>query len=123
MGFVFIRFLERLSGEGLTDYVAWPLRVTLGERHLVSFSSSQPDGFADNDLRRLAELLPALSSVMERLMIFWTLTSARTPAKPFSLALYIGVADLPWKPPSSSWTFAGSPWSQTYGRAMMSSRC
>jgi adenylate cyclase len=58
-------FLERLSGEGLTDYVAWPLRFTLGKRHLVSFSSSQPDGFADSDLRRLAELLPALSSVME----------------------------------------------------------
>jgi adenylate cyclase len=54
-----------LSAEGLTDYVAWPLRFTLGKRHLVSFSSSQPDGFADIDLRRLAELLPALSSVVE----------------------------------------------------------
>jgi adenylate cyclase len=58
-------FLERLGREGLTDYVAWPLRFTLGKRHLVSFSSAQPDGFAGNDVRRLAELLPALSSVME----------------------------------------------------------
>jgi adenylate cyclase len=58
-------FLERLSREGLTDYVAWPLRFSLGKRHLVSFASARPGGFADNDVHCLAELLPALSSVME----------------------------------------------------------
>jgi adenylate cyclase len=41
------------------------LRFTLGKRHLVSFSSALPDGFAESDVRRLAEVLPALSSVME----------------------------------------------------------
>jgi adenylate cyclase len=58
-------FLERLGREGLTDYVACPLHFTLGKRHLVSFASARPGGFADNDVRCLAQLLPALSSVME----------------------------------------------------------
>jgi adenylate cyclase len=58
-------YLERLGREGRTDYVAWPLRFTLGKRHLVSFASAHPDGFAESDVRCLAELLPALSSVME----------------------------------------------------------
>ena len=58
-------FLERLHREDLTDYVAWPLRFTLGKRHLISFASARRHGFAEDEVPCLAELLPALSNVME----------------------------------------------------------
>jgi adenylate cyclase len=58
-------FLERLRQEGVTDYFACPLRFTLGKSHFVSFASTRPGGFAEDHVRRLAGLVPALSSVME----------------------------------------------------------
>jgi hypothetical protein len=49
-------FLERLRQEGVTDYFACPLRFTLGKCHFVSFASTQPGGFAEDPVRRLADL-------------------------------------------------------------------
>ena len=57
--------LEDLRREGLTDYVMWPLRHTLGKRHVISFSADRPGGFSDEDLCLLADLLPALGLVTE----------------------------------------------------------
>jgi len=56
---------EELRAEGLTDYIAWPLDHTLGKRHLVTFASNAPSGFADDHIATLAELLPALALVSE----------------------------------------------------------
>ncbi|NDW04966.1 adenylate/guanylate cyclase domain-containing protein [Jiella pacifica] len=55
----------QLREEGLTDYVAWPLRHTLGRRHVVTFASDAPRGFSDEDLVLLFDLLPVLSLVSE----------------------------------------------------------
>jgi adenylate cyclase len=56
---------DDLHAEGLTDYVAWPILHTLGKRHVVTFATDRPGGFADADLRCLADLLPALALVSE----------------------------------------------------------
>ena len=56
---------DDLHAEGLTDYVAWPILHTLGKRHVVTFATDRVGGFADADLRCLADLLPALALVSE----------------------------------------------------------
>lgn len=56
---------DDLRAEGLTDYVAWPILHTGGKRHVVSFATDRPGGFDDGELRRLADLLPALALVSE----------------------------------------------------------
>ncbi len=50
-----------LQGEGLTDYVAWPMEHTLGKRHVITFSSDTPGGFKEDHLIFLKDLLPALT--------------------------------------------------------------
>ncbi|TCR91714.1 adenylate cyclase [Rhizobium sp. BK376] len=57
-------YLE-LSEDGLTDYVAWPIHHTFGKRHVVTFSSDRPGGFAEKDIAFLRDLLPALTLVSE----------------------------------------------------------
>jgi adenylate cyclase len=56
---------EELRAEGLTDYVAWPVDHTLGKRHVITFASDRPDGFRDEDIACLTDLLPALALVSE----------------------------------------------------------
>ncbi|MCF4127716.1 adenylate/guanylate cyclase domain-containing protein [Methylobacterium sp. SyP6R] len=54
-----------MAVEGLTDFVAWPLRYTLGKRHMAAFASDRPGGFIPAEVELLAELLPALAVVTE----------------------------------------------------------
>ena len=54
-----------LREEGLTEYVAWPIDHTLGKRHVVTFSTMRPGGFADHHLAFLKDLLPVLALVTE----------------------------------------------------------
>ena len=56
---------EELRAEGLSDYIAWPLDHTLGKRHLVTFATDAPGGFADEHVALLAEILPVLALVSE----------------------------------------------------------
>ncbi|MCV9962783.1 adenylate/guanylate cyclase domain-containing protein [Pararhizobium sp. BT-229] len=56
---------DELRAEGHTDYIAWPLKHTLGKHHIITFSSDRPGGFNDDDLRALADLLPAFALVSE----------------------------------------------------------
>ncbi|NEU14087.1 adenylate/guanylate cyclase domain-containing protein [Methylobacterium sp. BTF04] len=56
---------DELRGEGLTDYVAWPLLFTLGKRHIVTFAADRAGGFAEDELAMLAALVPALAVVSE----------------------------------------------------------
>lgn len=56
---------EELRGEGLTDYIAWPLEHTLGKRHVVTFSSNVAGGFTADQIAFLRDLLPALTLVSE----------------------------------------------------------
>lgn len=54
-----------LREEGLTEYVAWPLEHTLGKRHVVTFSTARPGGFADPHIEFLKDLIPVLALVTE----------------------------------------------------------
>lgn len=56
---------DELRAEGHTDYIAWPLKHTLGKKHIITFGSDRPGGFSDDDLRFLADLLPAFALVSE----------------------------------------------------------
>jgi adenylate cyclase len=56
---------DELRAEGLTDYIAWPLHHTLGKRHLITFASDAPNGFDDDQVALLADILPAISLVSE----------------------------------------------------------
>jgi adenylate cyclase len=59
------RLFEELRNEGLTDYVAWPLQHTLQKRHVVTFATSAPDGFSEDDIAILRGLVPILALVSE----------------------------------------------------------
>ncbi|MCV9998791.1 adenylate/guanylate cyclase domain-containing protein [Pararhizobium sp. YC-54] len=56
---------DELRAEGHTDYIAWPLKHTLGKHHIITFASDRPGGFSDDDVAALADLLPALALVSE----------------------------------------------------------
>lgn len=54
-----------LRAEGLTDYVALPLRSTDERRHAVTFATDVPGGFKTEALGRIEDLLPILSMAVE----------------------------------------------------------
>jgi adenylate cyclase len=54
-----------LRQEGLTEYVAWPLDHTLGKRHVVTFSTARPGGFAAPHIEFFKDLIPVLALVTE----------------------------------------------------------
>lgn len=56
---------DEMRAQGLTDYVAWPLYHTLGKRHIVTFATDRPGGFAEAHIAALLKLLPALALVSE----------------------------------------------------------
>jgi len=57
--------VEHLRSEPITDCIVWSLPFTLGKHHLIYFATDEPMGFSDSDRQTLAELLPALSSIMD----------------------------------------------------------
>jgi adenylate cyclase len=56
---------ETLAAEGYTDYVAWPLKHTLGKRHMVSFATKEAGGFKASDIAYLRKLVPPLAMLSE----------------------------------------------------------
>nr|WP_234937597.1 adenylate/guanylate cyclase domain-containing protein [Rhizobium herbae] len=56
---------DELRAGGHTDYIAWPLKHTLGKHHIISFASDRPGGFNDSDIAFLTDLLPAFALVSE----------------------------------------------------------
>jgi adenylate cyclase len=57
--------LAELRAEGVTDYLAAPLRFINGEVHVASFATRQPGGFRETDLTGLRRVLPALTRIAE----------------------------------------------------------
>lgn len=54
-----------LRGQGMTDYVIWPLDFVGGQRHVVSVATDRAGGFSTEELTLIADLLPALALVSE----------------------------------------------------------
>jgi len=57
--------LQDFRAEGMTDYVAVPMRFSDGQINIISMSSRTPGGFTVEDLGRLYEILPSLSRLLE----------------------------------------------------------
>ena len=56
---------DEMRGQGLTDYVAWPMYHTLGKRHVVTFATDRVGGFDDAQIASLLKLVPILALVSE----------------------------------------------------------
>jgi adenylate cyclase len=51
---------DDLRAEGVTDYIALPLRFTDGSVHVTSWTTKQPGGFTDHELTALRTLVRPL---------------------------------------------------------------
>lgn len=56
---------KELADEGLTDYAAWPIEHTLGKRHVLTFASDGPEGFSEDHLAFLTDLIPPMTLLSE----------------------------------------------------------
>jgi len=57
--------LHELRAEGLTDYLALPLRFGSGEVNFMAVSASAPEGFSDDDLERFEALANLIAPMLE----------------------------------------------------------
>ena len=62
--FAFPLFYE-LRDEGLTDYVALPMRFSDGKIHGATWSSDRPGGFGSDHLALIEDLLPVVGLLLE----------------------------------------------------------
>jgi adenylate cyclase len=58
-------FLDDMRSEGVTDYIALPLRYTDGSVHASSWTTKQPGGFSDEQLNALRSLVRPLARLVE----------------------------------------------------------
>jgi adenylate cyclase len=56
---------DDLRAEGVTDYIALPLMHTDGSVHASSWTTRQPSGFSDAQLKALRDLIPPLARLIE----------------------------------------------------------
>jgi adenylate cyclase len=56
---------DDLRAEGITDYIALPLLNVDGSAHASSWTTKQPGGFTDAQLKALRDLIPALARLVE----------------------------------------------------------
>jgi adenylate cyclase len=58
-------FLADMREEGVTDYIAIPVRFTDGSIHASSWTTKRPGGFSDDHIAGLRKLVSPLSRVIE----------------------------------------------------------
>ena len=58
-------FLAEMREEGVTDYLAIPLRFTNGEIHSASFTTRQPRGLSTDQIAAIESIVPPLARVAE----------------------------------------------------------
>jgi len=57
--------LDDVRNQGVTDYLACPLIATDGSVDTVSWSTHEPGGFSEADIRNIERIVPALARVAE----------------------------------------------------------
>ncbi len=57
--------LVDLDAEGITDYLILPVPFSDGKSYACSWSTRHPDGFNDEQIGRISQLMPAFSLVLE----------------------------------------------------------
>jgi adenylate cyclase len=58
-------FFDDMREEGVTDYIALPMRFTDGTTHATSWTTRAPDGFADEHLAALRAIIPPFARLGE----------------------------------------------------------
>jgi adenylate cyclase len=58
-------FFDDMRKEGVTDYIAIPMRFTDGSTHATSWTTKAPDGFADEHLTALRAVIPPFARLGE----------------------------------------------------------
>ena len=67
-------FLADMREEGVTDYLAFPLRFTDGSIHSASWTTKRPGGFTEDHIEGLRKVVPPLARVIE--IISWRRTAS-----------------------------------------------
>ena len=60
-----IAVLRQLQADGVTDYVAFPLRFSDGTTHVATWSTRQPEGFTPEQFSALESVIEPLARVAE----------------------------------------------------------
>ena len=68
-------FIDDMRAEGVTDYIALPLRFIDGTINASSWTTKQPGGFSDRQLVALKSVVPPLTRVVEILSLRRTASS------------------------------------------------
>jgi adenylate cyclase len=58
-------FIDDMRAEGVTDYIAMPLLFIDGTVHASSWTTKQPGGFTDGQLKALKSIVPPLTRLIE----------------------------------------------------------
>src|SRR5439155_17671523 len=58
-------FLDDMRAEGVTDYVATPMRFLDGSVHACSWTTRHPGGFSDNHIAAIHSIMMPLARVSE----------------------------------------------------------
>ncbi len=58
-------FFDDMRAEGVTDYIALPLRFTDGSTHASSWTTKEPGGFTDEQLTGLKAIIPPFARLGE----------------------------------------------------------
>jgi adenylate cyclase len=67
-------FLADMRQEGVTDYIAFPLRFTDGSIHSATWSTKRPGGFTEDHIESLRKVVPPLARVIE--IMSWRRTAS-----------------------------------------------
>ena len=67
-------FLAEMREEGVSDYLAFPLRFTDGSIHSASWTTKRPGGFTEDHIEGLRKVVPPLARVIE--IISWRRTAS-----------------------------------------------
>lgn len=57
--------LEELRAEGVTDYLALPMRLSEGRRGTITIATDRPGGFTEQELMSFTQIVPVLALVLE----------------------------------------------------------
>jgi adenylate cyclase len=61
--------LGELKAQGVTDYLALPVRLTVDRLGSLTLATCRPGGFSDDDLKRIEGAMPALGVLLENLEV------------------------------------------------------
>jgi len=67
-------FLADMRQEGVTDYIAFPLRFTDGSIHSATWATKRPGGFTEGHIEGLRKVVPPLARVIE--IMSWRRTAS-----------------------------------------------